>query len=413
VPTTPHVVIAGAGFAGLNAALSLRNKNCHVTVIDRNNHHLFQPLLYQVATAGLSPGEIAAPTRHILRNCKNIEVLMAEIAGIDTSKKCVTLSDRQEFGYDYLILATGARHSYFGHDEWEPFAPGLKSIADATHIRRNILRAYEQAELDTQGSEQITIILIGGGPTGVEMAGSIIELAKKGMTREFQHVRPEATQVILVEAGSRILSAFPAELADSATQELRRLGVEVRTNTRVESVTPEGVIIDNVLLKANAVIWAAGVKASPAGQWLGVPTDAAGRVEVNSHLHIEPHPEIYVIGDTALAHDSDGNPLPGVAPVAMQQGKYVGKRIASLIAGRNPQKAFQYVDKGILATVGRAYAVAKIGKLKLSGPLAWLIWVFVHIMYLVGFRNRILVLTEWAWAYATYQRGVRLIVEDS
>jgi NADH dehydrogenase len=409
----PHIVIAGAGFGGLNAALSLSNANCRVTVIDKNNHHVFQPLLYQVATAGLSPGEIAAPIRHILRNRKNIEVLMAEITGIDTSKQYVILSDSQEISYDYLVIATGARHSYFGHEEWERFAPGLKSIADATSIRRNILRAYEQAELEKDLSGPITIAIVGGGPTGVEMAGSIAELARKGMTREFQRVRPEATRVILIEAGASILTAFPPELRNAAIKELNHLGVEVRLNTKVESVTQDGVMIVGILLKANSVIWAAGVKASPAGNWLGVATDHAGRVEVNSYLQLKDHSEIYILGDTALASDPHGEALPGVAPVAMQQGKYVGKRIAALIAGDDPQKPFHYLDKGILATIGRAYAVAKIGKLRLSGPFAWLIWVFVHIMYLVGFRNRVLVLTEWAWAYATYQRGVRLIVEDN
>ncbi len=408
----PHVVIAGAGFGGLNAALSLSNANCRVTVIDKNNHHVFQPLLYQVATAGLSPGEIAAPIRHILRNRKNIEVLMAEITGVDTSKTCIVLSDKQEIFYDYLVIATGARHSYFGHEEWERYAPGLKSIADATSIRRNILRAYEQAELDTDTPGPVTITIVGGGPTGVEMAGSIAELAKKGMSREFQRVRPEETRVILIEAGASILTAFPPKLRNAALRELNHLGVEVRLNTKVESVTQDGVMVDGVLLKANSVIWAAGVKASPAGNWLGVTTDHAGRVEVNSYLQLKDHPEIYILGDTALAFDTQGEALPGVAPVAMQQGRYVGKRIAARISGNDPQKPFHYMDKGILATIGRAYAVAKIGKLRLSGPFAWLIWVFVHIMYLVGFRNRVLVLTEWAWAYATYQRGVRLIVED-
>jgi NADH:ubiquinone reductase (H+-translocating) len=415
IGTLPHVVILGAGFGGLNAALALRHAPCHVTVIDKNNYHLFQPLLYQVATAGLSPGEIAAPIRHILRGASNTEVVMAEVMGIDKAAKHVSLAGSQTIAYDFLIVATGARHSYFGHDEWASYAPGLKSIADATNIRRQILSSYEEAELEQDPAKRaalLTIVIVGGGPTGVEMAGSIAELAHKGMTREFQHFRPEKTRVILAEAGERILSAFSDRLSNAAKRELDRLGVEVRTRTRVQAIDAVSVEMNGEHISTNTVIWAAGVEASPASKWLGVSSDPAGRIFVDRELRLEGHPEIFVIGDTALALDEGGEPLPGLAPVAMQQGTYVGKQIARRLRGSKTGKNFHYIDKGMLATVGRAFAVAEIWKLRLYGLLAWLVWVFVHIMYLVGFRNRVLVLTEWAWAYLTFQRGVRLIVED-
>ncbi|SRR5579883_61407 len=411
----PHVVILGAGFGGMNAAFKLRHAQCRVTIIDRSNHHLFQPLLYQVATAGLSPGEIAAPIRHILRG-KNIEVLMAEVQGVDTEKKRVLLEANRTVEYDYLIVATGSRHSYFGHNEWEEFAPGLKSIADATKIRKQLLCAYEEAELETDANrrtELLTVVIIGAGPTGVEMAGSIAELAKKGLHREFQNFNPERTRVILIEAGSRVLAPFPESLSESAAKELQTLGVEIRVNSRVQSVTNNEVSLDGEHIRAATIIWAAGVQASRAAKWLNVDTnDKAGRVPVDKFLNIAGHPEIFVIGDTALALDKDGKPLPGVAPVAIQQGKYVGKRITGMLQGKAQDKAFHYFDKGLLAAIGRTYAVAHVGKLKISGWPAWLVWVFVHIAYLIGFRNRVLVLTEWAWAYTTYQRGVRLIVEQ-
>jgi NADH dehydrogenase len=413
--TLPHVVIIGAGFGGLKAAIHLRHAPCRLTVVDKSNHHLFQPLLYQVATAGLSPGEIAAPIRHVLRGSQRTEVLMDEVTGLDTTAKHVLLADDRRIPYDYLILATGARHSYFGHEAWEQHAPGLKSIADATSIRRRILSAYEQAELESDLDKRnalLTIVIVGAGPTGVEMAGSIAELAHKGMMKEFQNFNPADTRVLLAEAGPHILPSFPESLSKSAEAELRRLGVEVMTNTRVENIDSKSVTIKDTIVPARTVIWAAGVEASPAGTWLGAATDRAGRVPVNTFLQVEGHPEIYVIGDTALAMDAHGQPLPGLAPVAMQQGVYVAKRLTAIMQGKSSTKPFRYRDKGSLATIGRAFAVAKIWKLNLSGFLAWLIWVFVHILYLIDFRNRVLVVMEWMWAYLTYQRGVRLIVEE-
>lgn len=410
----PHVVIVGAGFGGLNAARALRHAPVRVTLIDKRNHHLFQPLLYQVATAGLSPGEIAAPIRHVLRGQRNTEVLMAEVVGVDKERRRVAIQDGTAISFDYLVIATGSYHSYFGHDEWESLAPGLKSIADATNIRRRILLAYERAELETDPQARnalMTIAILGGGPTGVEMAGSIAELAHKGMTHEFQSIRPEDTKVILVEANKRVLANFPVSLSEAATAELQRLGVEIRTSSRVEDVRSDGVMINGEFVPACTAIWAAGVTASPAAKWLGIEGDRAGRVPVTPTLEATGCKNIFVIGDTAHAVGNNCEALPGLAPVAMQQGRYVAKLIASRARGFAGQDKFQYRDKGTLATIGRAFAVAQIGSFSLSGGLAWLIWVFVHIMYLIGFRNRLLVLTEWAWAYVTYQRGVRLIVE--
>ncbi|MFI5202541.1 MAG: NAD(P)/FAD-dependent oxidoreductase [Candidatus Kapaibacterium sp.] len=411
----PHVVIVGAGFGGLNAALGLRHAPCRVTVIDKSNHHLFQPLLYQVATAGLSPGEIAAPIRHVLRRSRNTEVLMAEVTGADSHNKQVLLQGERSISYDYLIIATGARHSYFGHDEWAQYAPGLKSISDATSIRRNILAAYEEAELETDPIKReslLTVVIVGAGPTGVEMAGSIIELARLALKNEFRNFDPTNTHVILAEAGPRILTGFPESLSHAAQNELERLGIDVRTGTRVENISANSVRMNGAEVSANTVIWAAGVAASPAGTWLGVKTDHAGRVPVNQYLQVESHPEMYVIGDTALALDANGEPLPGLAPVAIQQGIYVAKRLSSEMEHKSLDLPFRYRDKGVLATIGRSYAIARIGKLRVSGWIAWLMWVFVHIMYLIGFRNRAVVMLDWIWAYVSYQRAVRLIVEE-
>ncbi|HEY3876041.1 MAG TPA: NAD(P)/FAD-dependent oxidoreductase [Candidatus Kapabacteria bacterium] len=411
----PHVVIVGAGFGGLQAALQLASARCYVTVIDRNNHHLFQPLLYQVATAGLSPGDIAIPIRHVLRRARNTEILMAEVTGVDTAEKKVLLESGRGIPYDYLILATGARHSYLGHEEWEPFAPGLKSISDATQIRGHILSAYEKAELETDPKRQqalLTIVIVGGGPTGVEMAGSIAELARKALKHEFRHFDPSHTRVILAEAGARILSGFPESLSKAARAELEKLGVDVRMGTRIEKISAKGVRMNGVELEASTVIWAAGVQPSKAASWLGIHSERDGRVPVDAHLNPQGHSKIFVIGDTAKVLDTDGHPLPGLAVVAMQQGRYVAKRIRARLSQKSRSVPFRYIDKGMLATIGRTFSVASIWRINVSGWFAWLIWVFVHIMYLVGFRNRVIVILDWMWAYVTYQRAVRLIVED-
>lgn len=409
----PHVVIVGAGFGGLLAAQHLRTAPVNVTVIDRSNHHLFQPLLYQVATAGLSPADISAPVRSILRGQRNAEVFLAEVTGIDTAKQTVQVGDRA-IPYDYLVLATGARHSYFGHDDWEPFAPGLKSIADATAIRRKILFAFEAAELTNDPVERralLTFVVVGGGPTGVELAGAIAELAHKALIKDFRHIDPSTARIVLVEAQAEILTAFPAELAQQARKHLQRLGVEVRTPAAVAAVDAVGVMIGEERLAARTVIWAAGVQASQAGAWLHVPTDRAGRVLVGPDLTAPAHPNVFVIGDTATV-SAQGKPLPGVAPVAMQQGRYVAQAIAARVAGQATTAPFVYRDKGNLATVGQAFAIMHKARFKISGFPAWLLWIGIHILYLIDFRNRLLVMMQWAWAYFSYSRGVRLIVSE-
>jgi NADH:quinone reductase (non-electrogenic) len=415
----PRVIVVGAGFGGLDAVRHLARVPVRVTVVDRNNHHLFQPLLYQVATAELSPADISAPIRGVLRHQRNAEVLLAEVIGVDANARTVRIRERtdgeeRELGYDYLVIATGAGQSYFGHDEWAEFAPGLKSIPDATAIRRRILLAFEEAEMERDAERQralLTFIVVGGGPTGVEMAGAIAELAHKALARDFRHIDPASARILLVEAMGRILPAFPESLAKAAQGALHRLGVRVRTNAPVEGVEAGGARIAGEYVPARTVIWAAGVKASPAGQWLGAETDRAGRVKVGADLTAPGHPEVFVIGDTASAMQ-DGKPLPGVAPVAMQQGRYAAKVIAARIAGRPPPGAFRYFDRGYLATVGRNYAVGHIGRLRFTGLLGFFIWAGVHIAYLIGFRNRVLVMLQWAWAYVTAQRGARLITLD-
>lgn len=415
VPTTlPRVVIVGAGFGGLRAATALRNVPVHVTVIDRNNHHLFQPLLYQVATASLSPAEICAPIRHVLKKQKNTEVLMGEVTGVDVQEQRVLMGD-QAIPYDYLILATGARDSYFGHNEWAKFAPGLKSIRQATEIRSQILWSFEQAEKEIDEEKRqafLTFVLVGAGPTGVEMAGSIAGLAHKTLTNEFQHFNPADARIILVEAVPRILLAFPEKLANKAKNALNQLGVEVRTNSPVEDINDEGVVIGGKLLPTKTVIWTAGVAASPAGTWLGSETDRGGRVKVASDVSVPGHPTIFVLGDTAQFMQ-DGKPLPGVAQVAMQQGSYVARVIADRVAGKEHNAAFRYVDKGSMATIGRFYGIVVIGKLQFSGILAWFAWLVLHLMFLVGFRNRLVVMYIWVWYYTTFQRGARLITSDN
>lgn len=406
------VVIVGAGFGGLEAAKAFRKASLDVTLIDKSNHHLFQPLLYQVATAGLSPADIAAPIRQVLRKQQNVKVVMAEVTGVDKQRR-VVLARNREFPYDFLVLATGARHGYFGHDDWEKYAPGLKTIKDATRIRRNILTAFERAEIETESSARsayLTFVIVGGGPTGVEVAGAIAELAQKALATDFRHIDPGAAKIILVEAGARILASFPENLSQKALVGLRRLGVEVKLNTRVEGVDAHGVFISGNRLESRTVIWAAGVKASPVGAWLNVPTDNSGRVKVDENLSIFEHPEVFVIGDAALAV-VEGQALPGVSPVAMQEGRYVAKRIQALNSGKS-HVPFRYHDKGNLATVGRSFAVADLGRIQISGFVAWLAWLVVHIYYLIGFENRLLVFIQWAWAYLTFQRGARLIVDE-
>lgn len=409
----PHVVIIGAGFGGIQAAHALRNAPVEVTVIDRNNHHLFQPLLYQVATAGLSPADISAPVRHILRKQHNTHVLMAEVSGIDTQEQLVLMPDRS-LHYDYLIVATGAHHSYFGHDEWEAFAPGLKTIVDATSLRRRVLLAFEEAEMERDPGrlEALqTFVLVGAGPTGVEMAGAIAELAHKALASDFRNIDPTSARIILVEAAPRILLNFPESLAKKAQKALNRLGVEVRTNAPVQDINQDGVLIDGTFVPAKTVIWTAGVAASPAGKWLAAEVDRAGRVKVQSDLTLPGHPNVFVVGDTASLMQ-DGKPLPGVAPVAMQQGRYAAHVIAERVANRQPAKEtkpFHYRNKGNLATVGRSSGIADLGWLRFSGFPGWIFWLAVHIFFLIGFRNRLMVMFQWAWAYITFQRGARLI----
>jgi NADH dehydrogenase len=411
--TWPQVVIVGAGFGGLQAARGLHGAPVRLTVIDQRNHHLFQPLLYQVATADLSPADISAPIRSVLRRQRDTEVLLAAVTGVDVAGRRVLLGKRS-VGYDYLVLATGAQHSYFGHDAWERLAPGLKTLTDATTIRRQILLAFEEAEAEADPAAQqalLTFVIVGGGPTGVELAGAIAGLAHKSLVRDFRHIHPASARVLLVEAAPRLLAAFPEALAQKAQQALERLGVEVRTRAPVEQVDAEGVLMAGERISARTVIWAAGVKASPAGAWLGAQVDRAGRVIVERDLTVPGHPEIFVIGDTANLTEH-GKPVPGVAPAAMQEGRFVAKMIRRRVAGARERRPFHYRDKGNLATVGRSFAIADLGPLKLSGFLAWVAWLLVHITYLIGFRNRLLVMIQWAWAYFTAQRGARLITES-
>jgi NADH:ubiquinone reductase (H+-translocating) len=408
--TVPRVVIIGAGFGGLIAARKLATSPVQVTLMDRRNYHTFQPLLYQVATAGLSPGEIAAPIRWILRGRSNVRILMGEVDDVDVSRRVVRLVDA-DIPYDYLIVAAGASHAYFGHDEWEPFAPGLKTIEDALEIRRRVLLAFELAERQAaENGEQVQLnfVVVGGGPTGVELAGTLAEIARRALANEFHSIDPERTRILLLEGGPRVLPAYPEDLSRSAEEQLRRLGVEVHTSAMVTGIEPAAVIASQTRLPAAVILWAAGVAASPLGKKLGAPVDRAGRVLVNPDLSLPGHPEVFVIGDLASLKDKNGNPLPGLAPVAMQQGKATAKNIKRELQG-NPRQNFHYLDKGSLATIGRAAAVAQFGKVHISGFLAWLSWLFVHIFFLIGFRNRIIVLIQWAWAYFTYERGARLI----
>lgn len=404
----PRVVIVGGGFGGLAAAKGLARQPVEVTLIDRRNYHLFQPLLYQVATAGLSPADIASPIRSILRDQANARVVMARVSDVDLDRK-VVITDEGRFDYDVLVVATGARHAYFGHDEWETHAHGLKKIEDATALRRRILLAFEKAETEQDPEERrrlLTFGVVGGGPTGVEMAGAIAELASKALATDFRTIDPRMTRVVLVEGGERVLAGFPEALSLAARRALEHLGVEVRTGAAVTDIGPGGLRVGAEEIEARTVVWAAGVRASPAGRWLGAETDRVGRVIVEPDLTVPGRPEVFVIGDTAHAKAPDGRPLPGVAAVAKQQGQYVARE---MLRDRASRQAFRYRDLGAMATIGRKHAVAQIGRVRLTGLVAWLVWCIVHVYYLIGARNRLSVATSWAWSYVTFQRGTRLI----
>ncbi len=407
----PRVVIIGGGFGGLEAAKALRKVPVRVTLIDRQNHHLFQPLLYQVATAALSPADIAEPLRAILRGQENTEVILADVQKIDTAAKRVTTSDG-DVGYDYLILATGARHSYFGKDEWEKYAPGLKSLDDALELRRRMLTAFEIAEKtsdDEVRKAAMTFVVVGAGPTGVEMAGALVEISRVTMVRDFRHIDSSQARVILVDAAPRVLPSFAPDLSESAREQLAGIGVDVRLSMMVEKVDETGVTLKGgEKISARTVVWAAGNAASPLGASLGVPRDRMGRVIVKADLSIPDHPEVFVIGDLAHFAPEGGAPLPGLSPVAMQQGRHVAKNIRVLLAGGWPAK-FEYFDKGTMATIGRHAAVADAGFMHFTGFLAWLAWLLVHVLFLVSFRNKLTVLANWAWQYVTFGRGARLI----
>jgi len=410
-PARPRVVIIGAGFGGLNAALRLRHAPVDVTVIDRRNYHLFQPLLYQVATAALSPAQIATPIRHILARQKNTVVLMERVIEIDRKKREV-VTDLSRIPFDYLIIATGARHHYFGHEAWEAFAPGLKKIDEATEIRGRILTAFELAEATADEATRrrhLTFAVVGAGPTGVEMAGAIAELARHSVVGDFRRIDPATTRILLIEAGDRVLSSFPPELSEKAVRQLEGLGVEVMLGNAVTACDAEGLTLSGgQRIVTSSIIWAAGVMASPAAKWLGEASDRAGRVPIGPDLSLIDDPTIFVIGDTAAVTDANGESVPGVAPAAKQMGRYAAKVIRNRLAGRSTAP-FAYRNWGNLATIGRKAAVADFGRIRLSGLPAWLAWSFAHIWFLIGFRNRLFVLIDWAWAYFTYDRGARLI----
>jgi NADH dehydrogenase len=410
----PRVAIVGAGFGGLSAAKALAGAPVDVTLIDRRNYHLFQPLLYQVATAGLSPADIAAPIRGIVGRQENTTVLLGRVEEVDVAERQVVVGGRR-VPYDYLILATGARHAYFGHDEWERHARGLKKIDDATEIRRRILLAFERAEATEDADEQrrlLTFVIVGGGATGVEMAGAVAELARKALARDFRRIEPGRARIVLVEAGQRLLAAFSERSSAVALRSLRKFGVEVRLGEAVTACDEDGVEIDGKRLAARTVIWAAGVAASPAAKWIDADRDRAGRIRVGPDLSVPGHPEIFAIGDTALAQGRDGRPLPGVAPVAKQQGLYVARMIAARTRRRREPGPFRYRDFGNLATIGRKSAVAEFGRVRVSGFAAWILWSVAHIYFLIGFRSRMVVALNWAWAYLTFQRGARLITGE-
>jgi NADH:ubiquinone reductase (H+-translocating) len=411
-PVRPQVVIVGAGFGGLNAAWALRSANLEVTVIDRRNHHLFQPLLYQVATAGLSPADIAYPIRAVLRKNRNTRVLLDEVTSIDLRSRRITTT-QADIKYDFLIVAAGAENSWFGHDEWSRYAPGLKSLEDALHIRQRILLAFELAERETDPAMRqklLTFVVVGGGPTGVELAGAIAEISRQVIVSDFRLIDPREAKIILLEAGPRILPSFDERLAAKAAAALSSRGVEIMAGRAAKAITRDTIRLDQMQIEARTIIWAAGVAPSSLAKALGVELER-GRVKVKTDLTIAGHPEVFVIGDLAACVDAEGRRMPGLAPVAIQQGRHVARNIERAVDGK-PYAPFKYLDKGELATIGRAYAILQMGKIKMSGRVAWLIWAFVHIAYLIGFRSRAMVMLEWSWSYMTDQRGARLITAD-
>ncbi|HSX64531.1 MAG TPA: NAD(P)/FAD-dependent oxidoreductase [Pseudoxanthomonas sp.] len=409
----PRVVVIGGGFAGLWATRALANAPVRITLIDRRNHHLFQPLLYQVATAGLSAPDIAAPLRHILRRQRNVEVRLAEVERIDAAGKQVQLAGGEHIGFDYLLIASGATHAYFGHDEWAAHAPGLKTLDDALQLRRHLLVAFERAEAEPDAVRRaawLNFAIVGGGPTGVELAGTLAEIARHTLKNEFRNIDPAEARVQLIEAGPRVLSSFPEDLSEKARKQLQRLGVEVSTGIPVSDITADGYRLGDAFVPARTVVWAAGVAASPLARTLEAPLDRAGRVLVQPDLSVPGHPDIFVAGDLASVQ-SNGQPVPGVAPAAKQMGRHVAQAICARLRG-TPAAPFRYRDFGNLATIGRMAAIVHFGKLKLSGLLAWWFWLAAHVFFLIGFRNRLAVLLNWAWAYWSYQRGARIIFGD-
>ncbi|HYE51968.1 MAG TPA: NAD(P)/FAD-dependent oxidoreductase [Azospirillaceae bacterium] len=415
VDSRPHVVIVGGGFGGLAAAQAMGGSGVRVTLVDRHNYHLFVPLLYQVATAVLSPGDIAAPIRGILSRYPNVDVVMAEVTGVDPASRQVRLDGLGFVPYDRLVLATGSTQSYFGHDEWAAHAPALKTMEDARRIRARLLAAFERAELASDEAERcrlMTVVVIGGGPTGVEMAGTIAGLVRQTLVRDFRRIRPETARVVLVEAGPRILGSFPEELSDYALNALRELGVEVRVGEPVEDIGPGRVRLSGGTIAAETIVWGAGVRAAPAASWLGARTDRGGRIVVASDLSVPGLEGVYALGDVAFAAGEDGTPLPGLAQVAKQQGQHLGRALAANLTRGTPLPPFVFRNRGNLAVVGRNHAVADFGRRRLKGRRAWLFWCVVHVYLLVGFRNRLLVTAQWLWSWATYGRGARLILED-
>ncbi|WP_295947065.1 NAD(P)/FAD-dependent oxidoreductase [uncultured Xanthomonas sp.] len=411
----PHLIVVGGGFAGLWATRALARTPLRITLIDRRNHHLFQPLLYQVATAGLSAPDIAAPLRQILRHQDNVEVRLGEVVDIDKQARQVRLADGQALAYDYLLVATGATHAYFGHDDWAAHAPGLKTLDDALQLRRHLLLAFERAEAETDPAARaawLSFAIVGGGPTGVELAGTLAEIARHTLKHEFRHIDPAEARVRLIEAGPRVLSSFPEHLSAKAQQQLEKLGVEVLTGVPVADIDAHGYRLGDAFVPARTVVWAAGVAASPLAKTLQTPLDRSGRVQVQPDLSVPGHPELFVAGDLAALQQADGRPVPGVAPAAKQMGRHVADTLRRRLRGDTASVPFRYADYGNLATIGRMAAIVHLGRLQLSGVLAWWFWLAAHVFFLIGFRNRVVVLLNWAWAYWSYQRAARIILGD-